>query len=301
MDDVQLLISGYLDGELTNEEREQLARALERDGSSLDQLVYDGFIHSQLLDWMNKQRVPELTSSSTTVNAGDPTSRSTQRAKRAEVVTKGQVWPANAFASSETSPQRSRLWSLTTLAATLLVAGSVSIAAYIYATRPVIVAQLTQATGSRWDDTNTGLGVGSLLQDGEEMKLVKGTALVTFSSGTRLLLEAPVALRLDSAMEVHLHYGRIAARVPTTARGFTITSPLAQFVDLGTAFTLNLVADKSFELHVFEGLVELQLDERFGDAVHQPLRVAEVRAVSFDIKSGDVKAVEFQEGKQMPF
>jgi hypothetical protein len=29
--------------------------------------------------------------------------------------------------------------------------------------------------------------------------------------------------------------------------------------------------------------------------------VAEVRAVSFDIKSGDVKAVEFQEGKQMPF
>jgi hypothetical protein len=74
-----------------------------------------------------------------------------------------------------------------------------------------------------------------------------------------------------------------------------------RFVDLGTAFTLNLVADELFTLHVFEGLVELQLDERFGAAVHQPLRVAEVRAVSFDIKSGDVKVVEFQEGKQMPF
>ena len=31
MGEVQLLISGYLDGELTGEEREQLARALEHD------------------------------------------------------------------------------------------------------------------------------------------------------------------------------------------------------------------------------------------------------------------------------
>jgi hypothetical protein len=250
---------------------------------------------------MNRQRVPELTSSSAPVNAAASTSGRAPRAQRADAVTGSRVSPASANALSEPSPYRYRLWSLATLAATLLVAASVSIAAYIYATRPVIVAQLTQATGSQWDNTGAKLGVGSLLQDGEELSLVKGTALVTFSSGTRLLLEAPVALRLDSAMKVHLHYGRIAARVPTTARGFTVTSPLAQFVDLGTAFTLSLVADESFTLHVYEGLVELQLDERFGDAVHQPLRVAEVRAVSFDIKSGDVKAVEFQEGKQMPF
>jgi hypothetical protein len=283
MDDVQLLISRYLDGELTDDEREQLARALERDSASLDELVYDGFIHSQLIDWMNQQRTPELASLAESSVAATPTTR---RAARAQ---------------TDISAHRSRVWSPGILAATLLVAASISIAGYVYATRPVIVGQLTQATGSRWDDTNAGLGVGSLLQDGQELKLENGTALVTFSSGAQLLLEAPAALRLDSAMEVHLYSGRVAARVPTTARDFTVTSSLARFVDLGTAFTLNLVADKSFELHVFEGLVELQLDERFGDAVHQPLRVAEVRAVSFDIKSGDVETVEFQEGKQMPF
>jgi hypothetical protein len=283
MDDVQLLISRYLDGELTDEQREQLARALERDSASLDELVYDGFIHSQLLDWMSQQRAPELASLAEPAIAATPATRRDARAQKA------------------VSAQRFHLWSLPALAATLLVAAGISIAGYIYATRPVIVAQLTQATGIRWDDNQAELGVGSLLRDGQELKLVSGTALVTFSSGTQLLLEAPVELRLDSAMQVHIHYGRIAAKVPTTARGFTVTSSLAQFVDLGTAFTLNLVADKSFELHVFEGLVELQLDKRFGDAVHQPLRVAEVRAVSFDIKSGDVKAVEFQEGKQMPF
>ncbi len=299
MDDVQLLISGYLDGELTGEEREQLARALERDGASLDQLVYHGFIHSQLLDWMNQERMPDLASPAGSDLANVPTSR--RAARRADGRTGSHLSPESAVLPSGASPQRSRLWSLGALAATLLVAASISIAGYIYATQPVIVAQLTQATGAIWDNAGAGLGVGSLLRDGQELQLAKGSALVTFSSGTQLLLEAPVALRLDSAMKVHLDYGRIAAKVPTTARGFKVTSSLARFVDLGTAFTLNLVADESFELHVFEGLVELQLDERFGDAVHQPLRVAEVRAVSFDIKSGDVETLEFQEGKQMPF
>lgn len=47
--------------------------------------------------------------------------------------------------------------------------------------------------------------------------------------------------------------------------------------------------------------MELQLDERFGAAVHQPLRIAEVRAVTFDVESGDVAPLDFEEGKQMPF
>ena len=200
-----------------------------------------------------------------------------------------------------TSIKRSRMWSLGALAATVLVAATISLVSYVMATRPVIVAQLTQATGSRWNSANAQLSVGKLLQTGQELKLLQGTALVTFSSGAQLLLEAPVSLRLDSAMAVHLYNGRIAAKVPTTVRDFTVTSSLARFVDLGTAFTLKLAAEKSFELHVFEGLVELQLDKRFGEAVNQPLRVAEVHAVTFDIESGDVSKLDFEEGKQMPF
>jgi ferric-dicitrate binding protein FerR (iron transport regulator) len=200
----------------------------------------------------------------------------------------------------ETATKRSRLWSIGVLAATLLVAASISLVAYMVAARPVIVAQLTQATGTRWDNANAQFIVGSLLEAGQDLKLLQGSALITFSSGAQLLLEAPVSLRLDSAMAVHLQNGRIAAKVPTTARDFTVTSSLARFVDLGTAFTLKM-AEKSFELHVFEGLVELQLDKRFGEAVNQPLRVAEVHAVTFDIESGDVAKLEFEAGKQMPF
>jgi hypothetical protein len=286
MNETQLWISAYLDDELTDDKRSQLARALETDREALDQLVYDGFIHSQLLDWMHQGRVHDTISEATDHLSGSDVS----------VLSRATQVP-----SIETSLKRSRWWPFAVLAATVLIAVSISLIAYKFAARPVIVAQLTQSAGSRWDDSEVQLGAGSLLQEGQELNLLQGSALVTFSSGAQLLLEAPAALRLDSPMSVHLHHGRIAAKVPTTARDFTVTTSLARFVDLGTAFTLSLVAEKSFQLHVFEGLVELQLDERFGEDVNHPLRVAEVHAVTFDIESGDVAKLEFEAGKQMPF
>jgi ferric-dicitrate binding protein FerR (iron transport regulator) len=284
MNETQLWISAYLDDELTDDERNQLAKALEADPEMLDQLVCDGFIHSQLLDWLHQGK-PHETVSEATDHLGHG----------------GMVSRAIQVPSMETSPKRSRRWSFAALAATALIAASISLIAYRFAARPEVVAHLTQSTGSRWDGSPAQIGVGSPLQEGQELNLLQGSALVTFSSGAQILLEAPAALRLDSPMKVHLHNGRMAARVPTTARDFTVTTSLARFVDLGTAFTLSLASDKSFQLHVFEGLVELQLDKRFGEAVNQPLRVAEVHAVTFDIDSGDVAKLEFEAGKLMPF
>ena len=57
MDTTQLLISGYLDGELTDDEVGRLAGVLESDAASLDRLVWNSFIHSQLLDWMDHECV----------------------------------------------------------------------------------------------------------------------------------------------------------------------------------------------------------------------------------------------------
>jgi ferric-dicitrate binding protein FerR (iron transport regulator) len=131
--------------------------------------------------------------------------------------------------------------------------------------------------------------------------LSEGSAVITFASGARVYLEAPTSFRLSSLNELELINGKIAAKVPRQAVGFTVTNSLGRIVDLGTAFTLSLKAKKSFELYVFEGLVELQLDERFGAAAHQPVRVAQIHALSFDVDSGDVSPIEFQPGKSMPF
>jgi hypothetical protein len=297
MDNIRLLISAYLDDELANDERERLATMLPNDAESLDRFACASFIHYQMLDWMGRQQLENDTDSAVAaeLHASAATSpwREAARPKMA---------PSSAGSAQRGAKQRRlSVWSTGALAVSLLVAASVSWLAYMVASRPVIVGQLSNVTASRWDRQQADFTMGSLLQAGQELNLVEGSALITFVSGAQVLLEAPASLRLVSPMELHLNDGRIAAKVPTPARGFTVTSALARFVDLGTAFTLKLDTEKAFQLHVFEGLVELRLDERFGEAAERPLRVAEVRAVSFDVQTGDVGAMHFEEGKAMPF
>jgi hypothetical protein len=285
---VALLISGYLDNELSADEAARLASMLERDDRSLDRLVSSSFIHSQLLDWMNQPHV-NADAIAAAISANGAASDSID-------------WRAGSSPTPANSVRRPlRVLSWSAVAAALLVAASLSIVAYVVGSRPVYVGQLTDATDCRWAAAQAEIPMGTLLEGGQELALDRGRAVITFASGTKLLLEAPTKLRLISPMQVDVREGQIAAKVPRQAIGFTVANSLANFVDLGTAFTLDVVADKSFKLHVHEGLVEVQLDRRFGQAARRPTRVAAVRALSFNVKSGDVENLHFQEGKQMPF
>jgi ferric-dicitrate binding protein FerR (iron transport regulator) len=291
MDHVQQLISGYLDGELSGEEASELASALEKDAASVDRLVFHSFIHAQMLEWMD--HLPARARMSSTALEAEP-----RRAMHmASGTLRGDMPGRRTGAMQATSSH----WPRLAVAAAIFIAAGVIALAYSLAMRPGVVGQLSQATSCRWAPSQPAPSVGTLFDDGQELVLEQGTALVTFVSGAQLQLEGPTSLRLVSEQETHLHYGQIAAKVPTTARGFTVTSPLGRFIDLGTEFTLRLDAEKSFVLHVFEGLVELQLDERFGESASQPVRVAEVRAVLFDVATGEVAVKQFEEGKQMPF
>jgi ferric-dicitrate binding protein FerR (iron transport regulator) len=278
MDPMQQLISGLLDDELSSEQAQKLAGALESDPDAIDRLVMGSFIHSQLLAWMSQSRLMDpaaLVASDLSIGFSDSV---------ADPMSKSSRW-----------------WSRRSFAAVLAVAASVAVVAYLMALRPAVVAQLTSATDTRWSVSQADIPVGSLLKDRQELSLEKGSALITFVSGTQLLLEAPASVRLAGPNQIYMRGGRIAAKVPTQARGFSVASSLARFDDLGTQFTLRLDAEKSFQLHVFEGLVELQLDPRFGEEAQQPLRVAEVRTVVFDAETGEITAPPFEEGKQMPF
>lgn len=298
MDSIQLLISRYIDGELADEEIGQLAAALQTDVSSIDRLVFTSFIHAQLSNWMDQHGELEP----------DDDAEIDGCRRLSTLQDSAAQLPADDFkpvSYQDASPffgrARRRLFPYGMLAAVLLIAASISVVAYVIVSRPVIVGQLTDATGCKWGASTGGKGVGTLLESGTDLELIEGTAVITFASGAKVFVEGPTSLHLDSAMEVRLNRGRIAAKVPRQAVGFAVSSSLARFVDLGTAYSLSLRAEKSFELYVFEGLVELQLDERFGQTVHQPVRVAQVHAVAFDVKAGDVSTLHFEDGKKMPF
>jgi hypothetical protein len=297
MTSIPLLISRYLDGELPDEEISELAKALETDVESVDRLVFTSLIHAQLLNWMDQQSEErDGFIASDDRESLESVDWSATKLPNVESDRKG-ARGATAFMRGA----RRHVFSFSTLAAALFIAASVALVAYVISTRPQHVGQLTDATGCRWRNLPADFGVGAFLSSRQDLELLEGRAVITFASGAKLLLEGPTLLHLTSASEIRLVSGRIAAKVPRQAIGFTVTSSLARIVDLGTQFSFALRPEQSFELHVFEGLVELQLDKRFGAAVQKPAYVSAVHAVTFDVNDTDIKAIEFEEGKIMPF
>src|SRR4029079_3191328 len=64
-------------------------------------------------------------------------------------------------------------------------------------------------------------------------------------------------LEIVSVNEAKCGYGQMRVHVPPHARGFKLTTPDAQVVDLGTEFGLKVSDAGKAEVHVFDGEVEV--------------------------------------------
>jgi hypothetical protein len=296
MNDTRLLISRYLDGELTDDEVAILAASLERDSAEVNVLVFTSFLHAQLLDWMDQSHERDRAASAMEVVRASQASDSDDMS----IVS---IAPRSTARSERPSAGkiRRRLSSLGLIAASLAIAASILTVAFVVGQRPVIVGQLTDAVNCKWHTAPAGMQVGTLLEAEQDLVLLEGTAVITFASGAKLHLEGPASVEILSPGEVRVINGHIAAKVPRQAIGFAIDTSLARIIDLGTAFTLSLDAEESFRLDVFEGLVEVKLNDRFGTAAQRPVRVAEIHAVKFDVRSADVAPAPFVAGSAMPF
>jgi hypothetical protein len=297
MENVALLISEYIDDELDDESAAVLTARLKEDATAVDDLVLTSFIHSQLIDLISQRRVQRnvVGDSFDENDVADTARRQAGWAGRPtsleRIVSEGR----QAAPVSRTHWLRNRL----ALAATLLIAACLFIVAYNLLSRPAIVAQLSKSAGCRWQIVDSELPIGVLLRAGQELNLIEGRALVTFVSGAQIVLEGPTKMCLDSPMATELASGRITASVPTQAIGFSVSSPMARFVDLGTEFALKLDVDKGYVLQVFDGLVEVQSAVRDGDASQKPLRISELTAVRFHAGSGKIVVEPYDESERL--
>ncbi|QJE94333.1 LamG-like jellyroll fold domain-containing protein [Luteolibacter luteus] len=119
------------------------------------------------------------------------------------------------------------------------------------------VALLAQAIGVTWEDGSSSFGTGSALPRGW-VKISSGTLRLDFYSGARVILEGPASLELLSPDLARLEKGKLTARVPPPAEGFTVISSDLRVVDRGTEFGMNVSGTNDCEVHVFDGEVELQ-------------------------------------------
>lgn len=121
-------------------------------------------------------------------------------------------------------------------------------------TSGVKVATLTDSLNAKWAGAEGRLVNGASIAAGSESLLLsEGYAEFLFNNQTKVTLEGPAEFQMVAEDQVKLVYGRLYARVPREAIGFTVKTPSAQIVDLGTEFGIECDLRSNTSLHVTKG------------------------------------------------
>ena len=154
------------------------------------------------------------------------------------------------------------LRSAAALAASLMIAGI----AYYWAFRPGeapagSVATITRTIDARWEHGGEYAELARL-NVGENVSLGSGQMELIFDTGVEVVVIGPAQFQISSAESIYSSRGTISARVGASGVGFTIDTPAARVIDLGTAFGVAINDDGGadaaqrtieFELFHFDG------------------------------------------------
>lgn len=127
------------------------------------------------------------------------------------------------------------------------------------------IASVSGQLNAQW--ANDQFKDGDMLMAGD-FELKSGVVELMFHSKARVAVEGPAEFRLSDALSIELHSGKLSADVPPPAHGFTVKTPNATIVDLGTRFGVN-VGNDATKLDVFEGKVVLTPPGKSGQLLTQ--------------------------------
>jgi hypothetical protein len=159
---------------------------------------------------------------------------------------------------------------------------------------PEFVAALTSTFEAQWADGQIGTQRGAKMGPGHHVKLTSGFAEIAFYSGASIVVEGPAHLTIGDDRQATLLRGRLVARVPAAAKGFTIATAQGQIVDLGTEFAVDVDPQRDVQVHVIEGSVELRGASGQSPAASQVLSAG--NAAKFRRETGKlvVTPIEYQ-------
>lgn len=120
-------------------------------------------------------------------------------------------------------------------------------------------ASVVQITDADWSE-------GDVIQIGDRLSvqtiaLRSGFLRLAFDDGVEVTLQGPAEYQLIGKGKTKLTSGLLTATVPRGAEGFTVNTPTAEVVDLGTAFGIDLQEHGVSQVTVFEGEVEVALPD----------------------------------------
>jgi hypothetical protein len=152
--------------------------------------------------------------------------------------------------------------------------------------QPLHVARLSGTVDAEWSDDGAPDEDGRVVA-GRELVLRRGFAAVSFDGGARVILQAPAVFEPQSSTSGLISQGLLTARVPAEAVGFTVRTPTATVVDLGTEFGVAVEPSGLSEVEVFVGRVEVSvIDVRDALPTIHPVQGGESLRVAPSVAGG---------------
>jgi hypothetical protein len=325
-DDATPLIHAYLDGELTDQQRRELADWLRQSPGNVDRFVAECRLHSELLDaHCGAWKGVELTD-----HGGDAGREPARVDNAAASLPLAPIIPDAMSLNSPFASLGGFLFSY--VAAAILIAVGLLIG-WVYhvpiyrqtagnAGQPVgpslppkpkaiLVGRVTDMAGCRWANRESATALYADVPLGRKYALTSGLLEITYGSGAKVIIEGPCVYEVESKASGTLLVGRLTARVEKRGerrgeRGedtaeqqspinnrrspatalFAVRTPSAIVTDLGTEFGVEASPTGVTETQVFSGRVTI---EGRGEAARLPIRTLLAgQAVRLDARRGMV-------------
>jgi hypothetical protein len=300
MKDPMPLLSQLFDGSLSEEQAKELCANIKNDPKYAEEVLLAAFLHSNLRDLLNgRGDLGELPSSVS--GLGDahilPALKEGEEGPREMV--KPEALPFVVLKKVKSSPKnlmktsdglRFPIRGMLRLAVAAMVLIAAGFGVWFLLSRSKSEAVVSDIVDAQWQ---TPLQVGDSLPKGI-VTLKSGLARVAFGAGASVVLQGPATLQVDSSAKMELLAGRLTTAVPPEAVGFTVQTPSASIVDLGTEVGINVAADQQTHVEVFKGRAEVDATDASGGTPRDSRVLQSSMAVNVPATSGMIETVEPQ-------
>ena len=183
------------------------------------------------------------------------------------------------------------IFSMVSLAAIFMVTFLVSFGVFQNTTK---VASVSDSFNAKWGEGSRYLESGDRLISGEAKYVIQeGLVELQFDNGANVVIEAPTEFQILADDRIGIRYGKLYSKVPREAIGFSVYTPNAKIVDMGTEFGVRTDMWGDTYLQVIKGRTALiagnnsdkaSIDVLKGDAKKISAGTNEVVDVEYDKK-----------------
>ena len=153
---------------------------------------------------------------------------------------------------------------------------------------PVVARVLRQTNYPSWDNKTIPQS-DSEIRLGQRFSNSEATTELQTASGVRILLEKNSSIFLTGTNTLYLEYGSLVARVTPEANGFTVRTPDADFVDLGTEFGVNVDPGVASQTKVFKGKIQVETVSQDGEKKQKELHTNQAAKIS---RNEEIKLID---------